>query len=101
ALLPNFKKLSGSSGISKTFAGIAPPASTLSNVDRILWPLGRTAVRMPRRFNLIISELYAFNTFLLSALGQAVFANHHNCSTESRTLIRRTVTHSAGIGSFA
>src|SRR5882672_3887843 len=100
-LFPNFRKVSGDSSASKTLDGIDPPASTLSKLERMLCPLGRTVARTPRRFSRIISALYGFKTFLLSALGHGVFPSHQTCSTESFTLMRRTVTHSAGIGSFA
>jgi len=48
-----------------------------------------------------ISRLYALKTVRLFALGPGVFDNHQTYSTASLTRMRRTVTHSAGIGIFA
>src|SRR5258706_1122615 len=90
---------SGSS-VSTTFGGIAPPWS-LSKEPRITCPDGRTVGLTPRRLNRIMSGLYSFSTRMLLAFGQGVFENHQTYSTESLTRIRRTVTHSAGIGILA
>src|SRR5690348_12797913 len=103
ALLPIFSMLSGqfASSASVTFDGIDPPASILSNEDRITCPDGLTVPLTPLRFSRIMSSLYSLSTARFEAFGQAVLENHQTYSTESRMRIRRTVTHSAGIGIFA
>src|ERR1035438_5748182 len=94
--------LSGmSNSASVTFDGIAPPASILSNDSRITCPDGRVIPRTPFLFNRIMSSLYSLRTLRFEALGWGVLENHQTYSTESRTRIRRTVTHSAGTGIFA
>src|ERR1700690_749623 len=94
---------SSSSGnpVSTTLGGMAPPASTLSKESRMTCPDGRTVGRTPRRLSRSMSGLYSFRTRALLALGQGVLENHQTYSTESFTRIRRTVTHSAGIGILA
>src|SRR5919199_3626843 len=84
-----------------TLGGIEPPALILSKDELMLCPEGRTVVRTPRSFRRIISLLYGFNTERLFAFGHGVLDSHQTCSTESRMRIRRTVTHSAGIGILA
>src|SRR5258708_4302665 len=97
--------LSGSCPASKfpsiTFEGIDPPAFNLSNEDRMTCPDGRIVVFTPFLFSRIMSGLYSFRTERFVAFGHGVLENHHTYSTESRTLIRRTVTHSAGAGILA
>src|SRR5579862_2042534 len=90
-----------SSSASVTFAGIEPPASILSNERRMTCPDGLTVPRTPLRFSRSISSLYSLSTVKFEAFGHAVLDNHQTYSTESRTRILRTVTHSAGIGIFA
>src|SRR5882672_5024029 len=90
-----------SNSASVTFGGIAPPAWILSNDLRITWPDGRTVPRTPLRLSRIMSSLYSLSTARFDAFGQGVLDSHQTYSTESRILMRRTVTHSAGIGIFA
>src|SRR3990172_4599865 len=92
---------SGRTSSSTTLEGIDPPASILSKVDLMLWPDGRTVVLTPRWFSRIISLLYDFKTFLLSAFGHDVVESHQTYSTESLIRTRRTLTHSAGVGILA
>src|SRR6478752_5589496 len=92
--------LSGSSP-SMTFGGIAPPAAIVSKEPRITWPEGRTVSLTPFLARRSMSALYSFNTARFEAFGQGVFENHQTYSTESRTRILLTVTHSAGTGIFA
>src|ERR1017187_8707735 len=95
--------LSGKSpnSASTTLAGIEPPAAILSNDSRITCPDGRTAPRAPFRLSRIMSSLYSLSTFRFDAFGLGVFESHQTYSTESLTLTRRTVTHSAGTGILA
>src|SRR5215467_1145062 len=86
---------------SSTLEGMDPPASTLAKLGLMAWPDGRVVRRTPRRLSRSISVLYALSTARLSALGQGVLDSHHTYSTESLTRMRRTVTHSAGIGILA
>src|SRR5438067_1975931 len=92
-----------SAGISSssTLGGIDPPASTLAKLGLMAWPEGLVVRRTPRRLSRSMSALYALSTARLSDFGQGVFDNHQTYSTESFTRMRRTVTHSAGIGIFA
>src|SRR5664280_1507377 len=102
ALLPIFNMLSGmSKSASVTLGGIEPPALMVSKELRITWPEGLTVLRTPFRFSRIISSLYSLRTLRFEALGCGDLESHHTYSTESRTRIRRTVTHSAGTGIFA
>src|ERR1700733_164553 len=103
ALFPVFSMASGTSAksASVTFVGMAPPTAILSNDFRITCPEGRTLPRTPLRFRRIMSSLYSLRTARFEALGHAVFESHQTYSTESRTRMRRTVTHSAGTGILA
>src|SRR5271157_2291046 len=102
-LFPIASIVSGRSGndASVTFDGIEPPAAIPLKDWRMTCPDGRTVPRNPFRLSRIISLLYSFRTFQLLAFGQGVLESHQTYSTESLILIRRTVTHSAGIGILA
>src|SRR4051812_901958 len=81
---------------SRRLGGIAPPRSFHLLV--MTWPDGRMVSVTPRLTRRIISGLYCFSTFLLSALGQGVFESHHTRFTALLTRMRLTFTHSAGAG---
>src|SRR5256885_8040511 len=100
ALFPNRSRSIGSSS-STTFDGMDPPASTLLKLGLMLCPEGRTVRRKPLLLSRSISLLYGLRTARLSAFGHGVFDSHHTYSTESLIRMRRTVTHSAGIGILA
>lgn len=56
---------------------------------------------MPFVSNLRMASLYCVRTRLLSAFGFAVFESHQTRVKASFTRQRSTVTHCAGVGSFA
>src|SRR5438093_523507 len=99
-LLPSFNISMGMPS-SRTLKGMEPPACTRLKLVLILCPDGRVVGCKPFAFRRCMSLLYGLSTCLLLALGQGVLDSHQTYSTESRSPILRTVTHSAGAGILA
>src|SRR5262249_3532267 len=89
------------SSSSTIFGGIDPPGSTWLKLGLMLCPEGRVVRFNPLLLSRSISLLYGLSTVRLLALGHGVLESHHTYSTASLMRIRRTVTHSAGMGIFA